>query len=208
LDENGEIICPQSGICVDNELPPECQSDFDCLNGQICFFLDYSNVGTCIQEEAVCNVDTDCLTGQACIDGLCQERACLPVVCDLYCENGFQIDANGCEMCVCNEPPMECLDDSQCFNGYHCELMDCYDSTGLDCNGGGICVKDADPNQCGSDISCAMGEVCVNGECVPEPSCDCYEIYSPVCGTDNITYGNDCEANCANVEIAYSGVCR
>jgi len=38
--------------------------------------------------------------------------------------------------------------------------------------------------------------------------CMCLDIYSPVCGVDGQTYGNGCEAECANVEIAYEGECH
>ncbi len=39
-------------------------------------------------------------------------------------------------------------------------------------------------------------------------TCYCAEIYAPVCGGDAITYGNECEADCAGVMIAHEGPCE
>jgi len=81
-----------------------------------------------------------------------------------------------------------------------------------DCGGGG-------GGQCGGllGLTCADGEWCDYdgascgaadqlGTCTPRPEA-CIEIYSPVCGCDGSTYGNECEANAAGVDVASEGAC-
>ncbi len=40
-----------------------------------------------------------------CAGGTCESSQCRAVVCDLFCENGYQTDYEGCDMCQCNPEP-------------------------------------------------------------------------------------------------------
>ncbi|MEM1025642.1 MAG: Kazal-type serine protease inhibitor domain-containing protein [Myxococcota bacterium] len=65
---------------------------------------------------------------------------------------------------------------------------------------------------CEADEYCAfVGELCdwadAEGTCQPRPEV-CPGVVDPVCGCDNRTYGNLCEARAAGVDAAYPGPCR
>ncbi len=40
-----------------------------------------------------------------------------------------------------------------------------------------------------------------------KPDCVCAEIYQPVCGCNNVTYGNSCSAECAGITEYKNGEC-
>ena len=59
-------------------------------------------------------------------------------------------------------------------------------------------------------LSCGTGFTCSDdGACNPEPQgCVCAEIYQPVCSESSTTFGNQCEADCAGVNVVHTGRAR
>ncbi|MEM1216180.1 MAG: hypothetical protein AAGJ82_10870 [Bacteroidota bacterium] len=56
-------------------------------------------------------------------------------------------------------------------------------------------------------VACNTDEV--DDICIaePDPACFCTMIYDPVCGCDEVTYGNPCMAECSNIFDYTPGPC-
>ena len=72
--------------------------------------------------------------------------------------------------------------------------------------------------ECGpSDPPCPDGSFCelptgfctpagIPGECMDIPL-GCPDVWAPVCGCDEVTYGNDCERRAAEAQLHHVGEC-
>ncbi len=71
---------------------------------------------------------------------------------------------------------------------------------------GRSCTLDA---HCPTDWHCDknLGDCNGSGYCNPPHPNDCYSLAAPVCGCDGLTYGNDCLARVAGVNIDYMHAC-
>ena len=154
-------------LCADFE-PPGCMEN-GCPEGQACKVLE----DECVSSDCTCDAGTGEINcSPDCGGGSCVEE-CGPVVCNLFCEDGFKLDANGCEICECNEPQgCGCAKDDECVK----TSLGC-----CPCNAGGMeapahknCVDqvmkcDLPPDQvnCPQVFLCTDAQpACVNGQCV------------------------------------------
>ena len=65
---------------------------------------------------------------------------------------------------------------------------------------------------CGSDGECAVDQICKDCQCVPsslaDNLCGCDKTsYKPVCGIGEVTYPNECIANCLGALVVSDGEC-
>jgi hypothetical protein len=157
------LACPGVGRCVDDPTDgcdPKA-GGADC--GGIC---------QCPQS-AVC-------PGDSRFDNSPSVCACVPAcgsVCDIYCQYGTAVDANGCPTCTCNPDPCATV---KCASGTHCDsgkcvpdpvvcppvcAIACQFGNVLDANGCPTCA--CNPNPCGA-VLCAPGTHCDSGKCLSD----------------------------------------
>ena len=78
-----------------------------------------------MHRKMVCTIFIIIFTLLAC-DLIQDNTECDPVLCDMYCTNGFTTDENGCEICECNEISKDyCDSDEDCACGVDIDTGNC-----------------------------------------------------------------------------------
>ncbi len=184
-------------VVFDDICPPTCQQRSDCPSGFACRPLGGREelceqdpeaqspcVGVCVPPETPqqCSFDSECRPGHLCADGQCRLPCnCSPVY-NPVCGADGQTYNNPCEA-RCAQQPVTSVG--------ACCPSDSLDGCGVQCENGFA----VDGDGC---------EICA---CREAPPCECQPVENPVCGADDQTYLNPCEAQCAGVQWV-AGVCR
>jgi hypothetical protein len=208
MAQPGICVPPDPCICPDVWMPV-CGVDGNTYGNACeaaCYGVEIAHEGVC--ETLSCVTDRDCPAGFVCvipvadsagdmpmppIQGICvPDNSCVcPDVWAPVCGVDGVTYGNACEA-KCAGVPV----------AYDGECQSQYCMSDIDCPAGFVCKLPWDSSTGSAPIIAPMGI------CVPAGPCVCPDIYAPVCGIDGVTYGNACEAACANVPVAYEGECQ
>jgi hypothetical protein len=180
-------------------------------NFDFCEVFDWYDDGVC--DDFCANPDPDCESDPYCYsDDSCDEgercnasEVCLSPcgpgeICPAVCA-GFCVEAPEPDSCwgawtdqfgTCRTPADGVYPDECCFGAV------CGGFANLPCDDGEWCSFGEVPDGAAADMT---------GVCKTTPQA-CLEIFAPVCGRDSVTYGNECEANGAGVDVDYIGECE
>ena len=152
-----------------------------------------------------------------------QPRACGGLL-GLQCRDGEYCKFDEDAMCGAADQTGECAAIPEVCPEIFAPVCGCDDQTyDSACVAAGAGVSVAREGACGAvcgglqGLPCAEGQYCnfrdgscgaadQTGECTGIPEV-CPELFAPICGCDDVTYGNACEAGLAGVSVAREGAC-
>lgn len=154
-------------------------------SGWVCTELDCSDPNEKCGEAPT--LVGDCNTCTCGADG---QWACTMWECEEPCQAG-DVKNEDCNTCTCHRGVWGCTEE------------DCGEP--VSCGGltGGVCAED---EYCAYELGQLCGADDGRSVCEQRPTA-CDEVYAPVCGCDQMTYGNSCEANAAGTGVASEGEC-
>jgi len=180
---------PCTYFSVDND--EGCGTDDMCkIATGNCMLMSASQEGVCITPPEMCTYDFNPVCG---CDGVSYSNECDAL------GSGVNVMNVGC-----------CPDDEDCEDNIE-DSFTSADETTTPCTYFNV----KDDEGCGADDMCkiAMGHcmaifmvASLEGVCITPPE-RCTYNFDPVCGCDNVTYGNECSAFGAGVNIQFPGCC-
>lgn len=215
---------------LDCDMPDQCPDPND---PTVHYVSEPGDSSTCVAALWVCAdgqvpfESADC--GCGCVDAADPGESCGGIT-GLACEPGQFCNYTQDAMCGAADQLGTCEPMPDACPEYYGPTCGCdgvtYDNPCF-ANGAGVAVAHDGACEGGGGTSCGgfAGEVCApsefcdftlqdtcgaadaQGSCAPRPEL-CPEYYSPVCGCDGVTYGNECEANAAGVSISAHEVCE
>jgi hypothetical protein len=236
--ETGEIAQPDVPVDIEPEVvPPPCELDLPCDDGDACTLNDVCTVYGCQGEPKDCGDGLEC-TFDICSDGVCS-NVMKPGWCYIWglCWlDGAANPNNPCLECITaqrkfvwsNDDSNACNDGNPCTVNDGCEAGVCRGKQ-ASCDDGKVCTLDFCDNgqcwhqpmnavACDDGNLCTIGDMCISGQCVPgtqERPCDDFnpctrDTCSPTGGCQyEYLESAPCEDGnlCTEGDYCHSGVC-